>query len=148
MSRRRAGWLGVGAGAVVLSLVVGVLWSLRSPGVRAGSPGAGAGAERARFAEPPGYELTVDLRRVQGRGPSGTAPPWRLATSAEGIRRTMTELYSVGFVDPHLWAEGSFPTLPELFAADARSEALRRVGDLTLGRAALHLDAVQPMRAR
>jgi len=60
----------------------------------------------------------------------------------------MTELYSVGFVDPDLWAEGSFPTLPELFAADARSEALRRVEDLTLGRAALHLDAVQPMRAR
>ncbi|MGH2658869.1 MAG: LCP family protein, partial [Actinomycetota bacterium] len=56
--------------------------------------------------------------------------------------------YSVGFVDPHLWAEGRFPTLPELFAADARSDALRRVGDLTLGRAALHLDAVQPMRAR
>jgi len=60
----------------------------------------------------------------------------------------MTELYSVGFVDPDLRAEGSFPTLTELFAADARSEALRRVEDLTLGRAALHLDAVQPMRAR
>jgi len=149
MTRRRARWSAVSAGALVVLLVAAAVWLVRSADVRAGSPEASAPApEKARSAEPARYELTVDLRKVEGRGPTGTVRPWRLATSAEAVRRTMTELYNAGFVDPDLWAEGRFPTLFDLFAPDVQRDVLRRVGDLTLGRAAKHLDAVQPLRAR
>jgi len=149
MTKRRARWSAVSGGALAVFLVAGGVWLVRSADVRAGSPEASAPApETARSAEPPRYELTVDLGRVQGRGVTEKVRPWRLATSAEAVQRTMTELYSAGFVDPGLWAEGRFPTLFELFAPDVRRDVLRRVGDLTLGRAARHLDAVQPLRAR
>lgn len=150
MTRERARWSAVSAGAFVVFLVAGGLWLVLSGDEGAASrPGpAAAPAEPVPSAEPPRYELTVDLRAVQGRGPTARVRPWRLAKSAEAVRRTITELYSAGFVDPALWAGGQFPTLVNLFAPDARRDLRRHIDDLTLGRAARHLDAVQPVRAR
>jgi LCP family protein required for cell wall assembly len=146
LSRRKAGWLGIGILAVVLSLVVGVLWALRSPSVRARSANA---TERAGSAASSHYDLTVKLRAVQGRGPAGViANPGMLAAPAAAVERTIGELYDIGFVDPGLWAGGRFPSLADPFAPEARQRVRAHVADLTLGRAAGTLQAVRPTRAR
>ncbi len=146
VSRRKAGWMGIGALAVVLSLVVGLLWALRSPSLRAGSANA---TDRAGSAASPRYHLAVNLRAVQGRGPAGVvAKPGVLATPAAAVERTIAELYDIGFVDTRLWAGGRFPSLATPFAPEARQRVRAHVADLTLGRAVGMLEAVRPMRAR
>jgi LCP family protein required for cell wall assembly len=144
VSRRKAGWLGIGAFGVVLALVVGVLWALRSPILRAGSPGA-----PGRSLTSPRYDLAVNLRAVQSRGPAGiVAKPSALAEPAAAVERTIAQLYDIGFVDPALWAGGRFPSLTGPFAPEARQRVRAHVADLTVGRAAGRLDAVRPTRAR
>lgn len=144
MSRRKAGWLGIGALAVALSLVVGVLWALRSPSVRAGAPTAPAGSTASAR-----YDLAVNLRAVQGKGPAGVvAKPAVLAAPAAAVEGTIAELYDIGFVDPGLWAGGKFPSLAAPFAPEARQRVRAHVADLTLGKAAGRLEAVRPTRAR
>lgn len=146
VSRRKAGWLGIGALAVVLSLVVGVLWALRSPSVRAGS---GTAAGVVGSAASPRYHLAVNLRAVHGRGPDGVvAKPGMLAAPAAAVERTIAELYDIGFVDTRLWAGGRFPSLADPFAPETRREVRAHVADLTLGRAVGMLEAVRPTRAR
>jgi LCP family protein required for cell wall assembly len=144
VSRRKAGLVGIGALAVVLALVVGVLWALRSPSLRAGSTGAPAGSPAS-----PQYDLAVNLRAVQGKGPAGiVARHAALAGPATAVERTIAQLYDIGFVDPALWAGGRFPSLAAPFAPEARQRVRARVADLTVGQAAGRLDAVRPTRAR
>jgi polyisoprenyl-teichoic acid--peptidoglycan teichoic acid transferase len=144
VSRRKVGWLGIGAIGVVLSLVVGVLWALRSPSPPAGSPGTPRGS-----AASPRYDLAVNLRAVQGKGPTGiVAKPGVLAGPAAAVERTITQLYDIGFVDPVLWADGRFPSLAAPFAPEARQRVRAHVADLSLGEAAARLEAVRPTRAR
>ena len=144
MRRRKAGWLGIGALAVVLGLAVGVLWALRSPIVGAGAPNWRSGSSSS-----PRYALAVNLRAVQGKGPAGVvAKPATLAAPAAAVERTIAELYDIGFVDPTLWAGGRFPSLSAPFAPEARQRVRAHVADLTLGRAAARLEAVRPTRAR
>lgn len=59
----------------------------------------------------------------------------------------MTQLYSIGFVDPTAWDAGGFPGLFPLFAGVARDRAHEDLQRLTLGRASTELDAVRPRRA-
>jgi LCP family protein required for cell wall assembly len=94
------------------------------------------------------YELTVDVRRVEAEAVAGVVRPRELAAPVEAIRRTMGELYTIGFVDPDLWQGGEFPSLFRLFAADVREQASRDVAQLTLGPAAKLVDAVRPRPAR
>jgi len=144
VSRRKAGWFGIGALAVVLGLVVGVLWALRSPIVGAGAPNGRPGSPST-----PRYELAVNLRAVQGKGPAGVvAKAATLAAPAAAVERTIAELYDIGFVDPTLWAGGRFPSLSAPFAPEARQRVRAHVADLTLGRAAARLEAVRPTRAQ
>ncbi|MFB3739833.1 MAG: LCP family protein, partial [Candidatus Velamenicoccus archaeovorus] len=72
----------------------------------------------------------------------------RLRAPAAAIRRSITELYAIGFVDPKRWAGGRFPGLTELFAPAARAGVRRDLPELTLGRLATRLSAVRPRRAR
>jgi len=60
----------------------------------------------------------------------------------------MTDVYSVGFVDPARWNDGAFPSLFRSFAPDARAAARGDLGALTLGKTAALLDAVRPRIAR
>ncbi len=144
VSRRKAGRLGIGALAVVLGLAVGVLWALRSP-----TDGAGAPNGRPGSSSLPRYDLAVNLRAVKGKGPAGVvAKPATLAAPAAAVERTIAELYDIGFVDPGLWADGTFPSLADPFAPEARQRVRAHVADLTLGRAAGRLEAVRPTRAR
>ncbi len=93
------------------------------------------------------YELTVDVRRVETDAVGGAVRPRDLAGPVEAIRRTIGELYTIGFVDPDLWQGGEFPSLFRLFAADVREQASRDVAQLTLGPAARLVDAVRPRPA-
>jgi polyisoprenyl-teichoic acid--peptidoglycan teichoic acid transferase len=136
----RRGWIGTGALVVVLSLLLGVLWFLRSPSP---SPHALTGSAAPR------YELAVNLRSVTGKGPAGiVAKPASLVGPAAAVERTIAELYDIGFLDPRLWADGRFPSLTVPFAPEVRQRVLAHVADLTVGRAAGRLDAVRPTRAR
>jgi polyisoprenyl-teichoic acid--peptidoglycan teichoic acid transferase len=94
------------------------------------------------------YELTVDVRSVEAESVAGTVRPRDVAGPVEAIRRTIGELYTIGFVDPFLWDGGEFPSLFRLFAADVRDQASRDVAQLTLGPAARLVDAVRPRPAR
>jgi LCP family protein required for cell wall assembly len=144
VSRRKAGLLGIGAIGVVLSLVVGVLWALRSPSPGSGSPGAPGGSTAS-----PRYDLAVNLRAVQGKGPAGiVGKPAALAGPAAGVERTIAQLYNIGFVDPALWADGRFPSLTAPFAPEASQLVRAHVADLSVGKAAARLEAVRPTRAR
>jgi LCP family protein required for cell wall assembly len=60
----------------------------------------------------------------------------------------LTQLYSIGFVDPSRWDGGRFPALYRLFSRDARSGVHRDLSDLSVGRLATRLSAVRPRRAR
>jgi polyisoprenyl-teichoic acid--peptidoglycan teichoic acid transferase len=77
----------------------------------------------------------------------GVVKSWRLTTAAAAVQRTVTQLYSDGYVDQHAWDGGRFPGVPDLFASSAQPQVRRSLGHLTLGRAATHLDAVRPDRA-
>ncbi|HZD17855.1 MAG TPA: LCP family protein [Actinomycetota bacterium] len=96
----------------------------------------------------PAFELSVRLGRVSGRSPAGAVAARRLFAPAEAVLDTMTELYSIGFVDPDRWAGGRFPGLLRLFAPDLRRAARHDLRSLTLGRAVGKLEAVRPVRAR
>jgi LCP family protein required for cell wall assembly len=94
------------------------------------------------------FELVVEVRDVRADGPNGRIPPRRLRGPAVAVTETITELYSIGFVDPDAWAGGEFPNLGSLFAAGARPTDDRALRSLTLGTAARELEAVKPRRAR
>ncbi|MGH2635100.1 MAG: LCP family protein [Actinomycetota bacterium] len=96
----------------------------------------------------PAFELVVDLAEVRAGSVDGDVPARDVREPARAVQRTMTELYSVAFVDPSAWADGEFPTLPALFAGVARDQAERDLRSLTLGNVARQLDAVRPRRAR
>lgn len=73
--------------------------------------------------------------------------PRDLRAETQGVVETITELYSIGFVDPSAWQGGEFPGLFRLFAGAARDRLGEDLERLTLGRAATELDVVRPRRA-
>ena len=99
---------------------------------------------------PSGHDLRVRVvvRRVQGHAVAGPVRPRQLAGPAAAVAETMSELYSIGFVDPAKWGGGRFPELPGVFAASAWGRARDDLERLTLGRTARSLDAVRPKPAR
>jgi len=121
--------------------------------------GSGPGTDVARDPRPgpsatpspsPGAEPAPALRlRVGGVSAvvvRGRVPPRRLRAARAGVERTISELYTRGFVEG-LGEEGS-PDLAELFVPEARGRARRDRGVLTLGEAARRVTAVQGPRAR
>jgi polyisoprenyl-teichoic acid--peptidoglycan teichoic acid transferase len=95
----------------------------------------------------PVHQLAVTVRGVDANGVEGRVQRSDLAAPTRAIRRTIAELYEIGFVDPVRWEEGEFPSLFRLFAGGVRDQASRDIADLTLGPLARELDAVQPRRA-
>jgi LCP family protein required for cell wall assembly len=116
----------------------------------AGSPTPGPGevpASPAPSPSAPAFELSVRVRDVHATGVESGVRPRDLRTPTRAIRSTMTELYSIGFVDSAAWQGGAFPSLFRLFAGDARRAAEQDLQRLTLGREARELDAVEPTNA-
>jgi LCP family protein required for cell wall assembly len=146
--RSAAAWL-VTAAVLALALLIGVSL-LGGPGHRplpAAAPSPAPTPSQSPNAEP-GYRLRLTLGRVLGRGIGGRAHAGDLAEAARAVERTMTDLYSAGFVDPTAWHDGTFPGIYRLFAGSARAEAHTDLRGLTLGHVAVALDAVQPREAR
>jgi hypothetical protein len=143
--RRRKLAILVPAGAVVLLAAAAGLWLALSGTDQAEGPGS---AEPGASPAAPTYGLAVDLGRVGGYPVAGDIPDRRLQKEGQAVRDTMTGLYTAGFVDPALWEEGRFPTVPDFFAGQARRQVPEDLQDLTLGRAAASLSAVRPEHAR
>jgi polyisoprenyl-teichoic acid--peptidoglycan teichoic acid transferase len=95
----------------------------------------------------PVHELSMTLREVDANGVEGRIRRSDLAEPTREVRRTISELYTIGFVDPLRWQDGEFPSLFRLFAGPVRDQASRDIADLTLGPAARDVDALQPRRA-
>lgn len=115
----------------------------------AGAPAPGPSGELPTPAPSaaPSFELLVRVRSVRATGVRSDVRPRDLRAPTRAIRATMTELYSIGFVDPTAWEDGAFPSLLPFFAGDAREAAEHDLQRLTLGRAARELDAVEPTNA-
>lgn len=129
-------------------LVIGIVALTRSstspPNPSGRSPTAATGPTPS-----PAAELELALGHVTGRSTTGRTVHVRaLRAPAAAIRRTMTELYSIGFVDPSAWDGGRYSSLFRLFAPDARGQAHRDLAALTLGRTQSELSAVVPRRAK
>jgi LCP family protein required for cell wall assembly len=150
MRDRNRAWAGLGVACVVLVVLGAAVWLISNDGEPGGPASAAspASATSAPPATPPSYPLSVKLGTVHGRPVAGKVHAGDLASAAEDVRETMTRLYSIAFVDPQRWDEGRFPSLPDLFASDARPEVRRDVEELTLGRTARTLLAVRPTHAR
>lgn len=97
--------------------------------------------------EPEPFELKMNLRRYGGRGPDGVIRRRSLTTPARAVRDALERAYSIAFVDPEEWGGGRFPALVDAFAGDARATVRDDLDALTIGPAALVLDAVRPERA-
>lgn len=150
--RSAVAWV-VAAVVLALVLVIGVALLGGSGGgpPPAATPSPAPGPGQSPIAQPsqgPGDRLSVRLGRVLGHGVGGRAHPGDLAEAADAVARTMTDLYSVAFVDPAAWHEGTFPGIYRFFAGSARADAHGDLHELTLGHAAVELDAVRPREAR
>ena len=108
-----------------------------SPPLPPSSPAPGTGA----------FGVEVALGAVRGTGVGSDPGAPALAETAEAVRRTIAEYYTLAFVDPAGWDEGRFTPLFRLFASDTREQAHEDLRHLTLGPVASELDAVRPTRA-
>lgn len=134
--------------AVVLVATVWAWWGRPQvdPAARSSLPVPGPSPTPAP--EEPRFELTMKVGRVNGFTPRGNLRKRQLRRHTRIVERATTDLYSAAFVDPEEWRGGRFPRVPGFFAAETRRQARKDLQDLTLGRAARHLDAVRPRRAR
>lgn len=142
MNGRRWAFVAVGALVLIVAALVIVLRDPRRP--TAGPPTPSISPSPP----PPQHVLVVNLARLEASPVEGAVPAPRLKATGEAIRSTMAGLYSAAFIDQTQWHGGTFRTLPAYFAGEARREARGDVNHLSLGRAAAHVVAVRPDRAR
>jgi polyisoprenyl-teichoic acid--peptidoglycan teichoic acid transferase len=146
MSDRRSPFKILVAIVATVAIVGGGFWlvSQRSESGPVAGRSATAAEPSVSPAAPVG-KLTLDLRRLVGSRVSGSrVRPVRLRQAAQAVRRVMTELYSIGFVDPDAWQGGRFPTLDRLFTVRTRSRVHRDLAELTLGSLSRRVDVVRP----
>ena len=91
--------------------------------------------------------LGIRMAKVAGVALKGHPARGPLLEPAEQIRRTISLMYTAGFVDPAQWRAG-FPGVLNAFAPDSRGRARQDLNQLSLGGSARALDAVTPTDAR
>ena len=104
-------------------------------------PDAGPGRTEPPVAATP--ELTMRLVRANGKTEAGNLRPADMAEPAEAISRDLEDLYETAFLAPTL----DRPALFSHFSGEARHEAERDLGRLTIGPVRGELDEVVPRRA-
>ena len=124
-------------GLVTLSCTGGA----EAPRPAGAPPDAGPGRTEPPVAATP--ELTMRLVRANGKTEAGTLRPADIAEPAEAIRRDLEHLYETAFLAPTL----DRPALFSHFSGEARHEAERDLGRLTIGPVRGELDEVVPRRA-
>jgi hypothetical protein len=144
-ARRWIPWA-VAAGAAAAVVVAGALW-LAVDREAVPPPAAPSPPTPAPSPTPP-YYLIVDLRRVDEVAVTNRVREREVRAVAQTVRETLAGMYGAGFVYADQWQGGRFPSLFGYFAGQARPQVRRDLPDLSLGRAAAHLEAVRPERAR
>ena len=91
----------------------------------------------------PAPHQKMRMVRASGKTEDGTLRPADLAEPAEAIRRDLEDLYETAFLAPTL----DRPALFSHFSGEARHEAERDLGRLTIGPVRSELDEVVPRRA-
>ncbi|MGH2690911.1 MAG: hypothetical protein ACRDHM_00210 [Actinomycetota bacterium] len=91
--------------------------------------------------------LGIRLAKVAGVALKGRPARGPLMEPAEQIRRTISLMYTAGFVDPAQWRAG-FPGVLDAFAPDSRGRARDDLNQLSLGGSARSLVSVTPTDAR
>ncbi len=102
-----------------------------------------AGSAPAEAGVPVSPQLTMRLVRATGKTEDGILRPADIAEPAEAVRRDLEELYETAFLAPSL----DRPALLSHFSGDARREAERDLGHLTIGPVRGELDEVVTRRA-
>ncbi|MDQ4005592.1 MAG: hypothetical protein M3135_04725, partial [Actinomycetota bacterium] len=91
--------------------------------------------------------LDVRLAKVTGVALKGRPSRGPLLDPAEDIQRTITRMYSEGFMDPLAWQRGYRGVL-DAFAPDLRGRARQDLNQLTLGGSAKGLTEIRSANAR
>jgi LCP family protein required for cell wall assembly len=127
---------------VLFVLVSLAISSCTSPGGRAPTTiPSSAGEPGSTGPELP--NLKMRLVHVSGKGADGALRPTDVTEAAEAIREDLEDLYVTAFLAPTL----DRPSLFAHFSGDARAEAERHLGRLTLGAVRDQVDEVRPERA-
>ena len=108
-----------------------------------GPPGASVSPPSTGTTVPGTPDLHLRLVRVSGKAQGGAIRPASLADPAEAIRRDLEHLYETAFLAPSLDRAALFGH----FSGEARREAERHLGRLTIGPVRGSLDEVVPERA-
>lgn len=106
-------------------------------------PAHPTGTSSSTGSSAPAPQLKMRLVRASGKTENGTLRPADLAEPAEAIRRDLEHLYETAFLAPTL----DRPALFSHFSGEARHEAERDLGRLTIGPVRSELDEVVPRRA-
>lgn len=147
----------IGAGLVVLLLVIGVLVLLSrddAPPTRRAAPGDGeTTASDGDVASPttPSFRFRDTSRELVRTSPSPVGRRHRQASlaAAKTAEDVLTDLYTEGFLDPANWEEGSYADAFRGFARGARDRAETRPGPLTAGpRAGDRYERIEPKSGR
>ena len=125
----------------VTAVVVVALMAASCTGGDEGPPDAGPVPTEAGVPVTP--QLRMRLVRAAGKTEDGTLRPADIAEPAEAIRRDLEELYETAYLAPSL----DRPALFSHFSGEARREAERGLGHLTIGPVRDELDEVIPRRA-
>lgn len=126
--RRLLVWLAVGAGALVLAVIV--VLSLVLVGGKDG-PIAGPGGASGSPARKP---LVLPLTRIVPISVTGHAGGPVVTRTAQAIKTILSRFYDQAFVDPANWQGGPPASAWSLFAPSIRDRAQRDVAALTIGR--------------
>jgi LCP family protein required for cell wall assembly len=129
-----------GSRITAVAVVVGLV-AASCTGGGEGPPDAGPARTEAGVPATP--QLRMRLVRATGKTQDGTLRPADIAGPAEAVRRDLEELYETAFLAPSL----DLPALLSHFSGDARREAERDLGNLTIGPVRGELDEVVPRRA-
>src|SRR5512133_2895442 len=111
----------------ITAVVVVALMAASCTGDDEGPPDGGPAPTEAGVPVTP--QLRMRLVRATGKSEAGILRPTDIAQAAEAIRRDLEELFEAAFLAPSL----DRPALLSHFSGDARREAERNLGRLTIG---------------
>ena len=94
----------------------------------------------------PAFELRAG--DATGEGEHGVLHRGELEPAVAAVGATLSELYTIGFLDPAAWDEGRFTSLFRLFEADVRDQAHEDLRRLTLGPLWRSVEEVRPAGGR
>lgn len=118
-----------------------------SGGVAAG-PRRGPSGSPSPWPEPAAPTLTLRVGRVSTAAVAARVRRPKLRAARRGVERTISELYTRGFVDLESWRGSEGPDLADLFVPEARKNARGDRAAISLGRASGRITGVRAPRAR